>query len=169
MKISELKKIAKENDYKLKEKKETKEITLERKVTYDGLISNVITISLIIKNLIFIENEYCDDKDVKMIKAAVEFAETPPEDREEIKKYFYEHNSMKTKGGNPTYLAIKQRPSISYPVLQGSSKDVFEYKVEFTDDEIEIFRKEYGICLDNFEKNEVEEWKLRNLKIELIV
>lgn len=86
MKISELKRIAEENDYKLKEKKETKEITLERKVTYDGLISNVITISLIIKNLIFIENEYCDDKDVKMIKAAVAFAETPPEDREEDTK-----------------------------------------------------------------------------------
>lgn len=157
MKISELKKIAEENDYELKEEKETEQIILERKVTFDAFISNVITISAVMKDLIFIKSKHCDGKDFNMIKAAVEFAETPLEDREEIKKYFYEHNSMKTKGGNPTYLAIRQRPSISYPVLQGSSKDVFEYKVEFTDDEIEIFRKEYGICLDNFIKTEVKE------------
>lgn len=74
-----------------------------------------------------------------------------------MKKYFYKHNSMKTKGGNPTYLAIRQRPSISYPVLQGSSQDIFEYKVEFTDEEMEVVKKEYGIFLDDFEKVEVGE------------
>ncbi len=81
MKISELKTIAKENDYELKEEKEIEQITLERKVTFDGFISNVITISLIKKNLIFIKSKYCDDKDFNMIKAAVEFAETAIEDR----------------------------------------------------------------------------------------
>lgn len=156
MKISELKKIAKENDYKLKEEKETEQIILERKITFDGFISNVITISLMEKNLIFIKSKHCDDKDIKMIKGAVEFAETPIGDREEIKKYFYEHNSMKTKGGNPTYLAIRQRPSISYPVLQGSSEDVFEYKVQFTDEEIKLAVKEHDIFLDDFEMIEVE-------------
>ena len=89
MKISELKTIAKENYYELKEEKEIEQITLERKVTFDGFISNVITISLIKKNLIFIKSKYCDDKDFNMIKAAVEFAETPIEDREE-KTYRYE-------------------------------------------------------------------------------
>lgn len=98
---------------------------------------------------------FCGDES-DMILAAMELAETPPEDREEIKKYFYKHNSMKTKGGNPTYLAIRQRPSISYPVLQGSSEDIFEYKVEFTDDEIEKVKKEHGIFLDDFEKIEVK-------------
>ena len=89
MKISELKTIAKENYYELKEEKEIGQITLERKVTFDGFISNVITISLIKKNLIFIRSKHCDDKDFNMIKAAVEFAETPIEDREE-KTYRYE-------------------------------------------------------------------------------
>lgn len=89
MKISELKTIAKENYYELKEEKEIEQITLERKVTFDGFISNVITISLIKKNLIFIRSKHCDDKDFNMIKAAVEFAETPIEDREE-KTYRYE-------------------------------------------------------------------------------
>ena len=99
---------------------------------------------------------YNEDKE-KLFDLLVEYAETPPEDREEIKKYFYKHNSMKTKGGNPTYLAIRQRPSISYPVLQGSSEDIFEYKVEFTDEEIKKEQKEHGISLDDFEKNEVKD------------
>lgn len=89
MKISELKTIAKENDYELKGEKEIEQIILERKVTFDGFISNVIRISLIKKNLIFIKSKYCDDKDFNMIKAAVEFAETPIEDREG-KTYRYE-------------------------------------------------------------------------------
>lgn len=89
MKTKELKRIAKENDYELKEEKEIEQITLERKVTFDGFISNVITISSAMKNLIFIKSKHCDDKDFNMIKAAVEFAETPIEDREE-KTYRYE-------------------------------------------------------------------------------
>lgn len=153
MKISELKRIAKENNYEL-----TEYLGDYKFVRISKFFEHYITISNKCENKVWTSiKNWCDEKDFNMLKGAIEFAETPLEDREEIKKYFYEHNSMKTKGGNPTYLAIKQRPSISYPVLQGSSKDVFEYKVEFTDDEIEIFRKEYGICLDNFEKNEVEE------------
>ena len=99
---------------------------------------------------------YNEDKE-KLFDLLVEYAETPPEDRKEIKKYFYKHNFMKTKGGNPTYLAIRQRPSISYPLLQGSSQDIFEYKVEFTDEEIKKEQKEHGISLDDFEKNEVKD------------
>lgn len=153
MKINELKRIAKENDYEYK----PGFMRTRFKRKYDGY-TNEIAVNEYAANYVWFSNYYhCDEKDFNMMKATMKYAETPLEDREEIKKYFYEHNSMKTKGGNPTYLAIRQRPSISYPVLQGSSKDVFEYKVEFTDDEIEIFKKEYGICLDDFEKNEVEE------------
>lgn len=149
MRIDELKRIAEENDYEYEAdsmkhqfKRQTTRISISRKYK---------------KTLWITSNSYCDYRDFNMIKAAVEFAETPPEDREEIKKYFYKHNSMKTKGGNPTYLAIRQRPSISYPVLQGSSEDIFEYKVEFTDEEIEEVKKEHGIFLDDFEKNEVKD------------
>lgn len=86
MKISELKTIAKENDYELKEEKETEQITLERKVTFDGFISNVITISSAMKDLIFIKSKHCDNKDFNMIKAAVEYAKTPINEREEDTK-----------------------------------------------------------------------------------
>lgn len=86
MKINELKTIAKENDYELKEEKEIEQITLERKVTFDGFISNVITISSAMKDLIFIKSKHCDNKDFNMLKASVEFAETPVDEREEEKK-----------------------------------------------------------------------------------
>lgn len=150
MRIDELKRIAKENDYGY-----AKSFGEHNLLCKDTL--NSITINEDYPNMIFIRNTICTESDMNMIKASIEFAETPPEDREEIKKYFYKHNSMKTKGGNPTYLAIRQRPSISYPVLQGSSEDIFEYKVEFTDEEIKKEQKEHGISLDDFEKNEVKD------------
>lgn len=151
MRIDELKRIAEENDYEY-----SKVIWNHRFARKNS--DNYITINGDYINRIWTSIQgYCDDKDFNMIKASIEFAETPPDDREEIKKYFYKHNSMKTKGGNPTYLAIRQRPSISYPVLQGSSEDIFEYKVEFTDEEIKKAENEHGISLDDFEKNEVKD------------
>lgn len=95
--------------------------------------------------------------DEELFDLIVEYVKTPIEEREEDKKYTYQHNFIKTKGNNSTYLAIRQRLSISYPVLQGSSQDIFEYKVEFTDEEMEEVKKEYGIFLDDFKKVEVEE------------
>ncbi len=153
MKISELKRIAKENDYELKEKKETKEITLERKVTYDGLISNVITISLIIKNLIFIENEYCDDKDVKMIKAAVEFAETPIDDREEEKKFYLKHRYFKH-WDDVQYLTFDYIHNCAY---LGCKLSICQAMQQFTLKEIEEIKKKFNIDLKDFEMIEVEE------------
>lgn len=87
----------------------------------------------------------------------IEYAKTPIKDRGDTSKHIYKHNFIKTKGNSFTYLAIRQRPSISYPVLQGSSEDIFEYKVEFTDEEIEEVKKEYGIFLDDFKKLEMED------------
>lgn len=94
----------------------------------------------------------------ELFNLLAEYARTPIKDRGDTSKHIYKHNFIKTKGNSFTYLAIRQRPSISYPVLQGSSEDIFEYKVEFTDDEIEEVKKEYGIFLDDFKKVEVEKW-----------
>lgn len=74
-------------------------------------------------------------------------------------KHIYKHNFIKSKGGDDVYLAIRQRPSISYPTLQGSDEDIFEYKVEFTDEEINKAKKEHGIFLDDFEELDVKERK----------
>lgn len=149
MRIDELKRIAKENGYGY-----AKSFGEHNLLCEDNC--NSITINEDYINIIFIKNEICRPNDMSMIKAAVEFAETPPDEREEEKKYRYKHDSLRTKGGNWSYLAIRQRPSMSYPILQGSDIDIFEYKVEFTDKEIEGFKKEFNIKLDNFIKEDVE-------------
>ena len=81
MRIDELKKIAKENDYKLEKLNDRKEIILTRRVSIDGFLANFITISLDFENQIWIKNINCSKKDLNMIKAAIEFAETPISDR----------------------------------------------------------------------------------------
>ena len=83
MKINELKRIADENDYELSESLEHETISLARKISLDGLILNCITINSNAENQVFIENLHCDKKDLNMIKAAIEFAETPIPDRGE--------------------------------------------------------------------------------------
>lgn len=83
MKISELKRIAEENDYEFYESLEYKMITLRRKISEDGFVTNQISINSNTENQVFIENIHCDEKDLNVIKAAIELAETPPEDRAE--------------------------------------------------------------------------------------
>lgn len=86
MKIDELEKISEENDYEFYESLEYKSIALTRRISVDGLITNQISINSNTKNHVFIENCHCDEKDLNVIKAAIELAETPPEDRGEITK-----------------------------------------------------------------------------------
>lgn len=93
----------------------------------------------------------------KLFELMVEYVKTPLDERKEEEKYFYEHKFIKTRGGNPTYLAIRQRPNNKYPILQGSYKDIFEYKVEFTDKEMEEAKNKYWICLDDFVKKSIIE------------
>ena len=156
MRIDELTKIALNNKYSIERRYRAGHDEIVLYSHHYEIDRQVVRINNETKGILFISNGSSGVNDLNVIKASIEFAETPPEDREEIKKYFYKHNSMKTKGGNPTYLAIRKKPSISYPVLQGSSEDIFEYKVEFTDEEIEEVKKEYGIFLDDFEKIEVK-------------
>ena len=83
MNLIELKKIAKQSSYRLK--RDEYELTLLRDVGKDGVIVNKILIYLDKEKSLFINNMFCDDKDIQMIKAAVEFAETPVEDRGEVR------------------------------------------------------------------------------------
>ena len=154
MKISELKRIATENNYELKEEKETEQITLEREVTFDGFISNVITISSAIKDLIFIKSKYCDNKDIKIIKAAVEFAETPIPDREEEKKFYLEHRYFRFDDGSNKYLGIDRVRDKS----DVYSKITYRWiDNQFTKKEIEEIKEKFDTDLADFKEVEVEE------------
>lgn len=83
MKISELKRIAKENDYELNKSLEHYKLTHK-------YCDNYISINGLCKNRLWISIPFCcDERDFNMIKAAVEFAETAIEDREEEKSKIY--------------------------------------------------------------------------------
>lgn len=104
MRIDELKIIAEENDYKIERIIDYEEIVFVRQVSSLRFITNFITIGLKREVGIIIKNTHCDEKDIKMIKAAMEFRETPPEDREEITK---------------TKEFIKRVEELGYEVIEG--------------------------------------------------
>lgn len=71
MKIDELKRVAKENGYGY-----AKSFGEHNLLCEDNL--NKITINEEYINMIFIRNTICRENDMNMIKASIEFAETPP-------------------------------------------------------------------------------------------
>ena len=84
MRIDELKRIAEENEYKQLENKHKQfEHKLEFKRYTGGLgnIVNKIVIREEVENRIFFSINHCDEKDLKMIKASIEFSETPIAER----------------------------------------------------------------------------------------
>nr|DAL26926.1 MAG TPA_asm: hypothetical protein [Caudoviricetes sp.] len=81
MRIDELKRIAKENDYEFNESLEYKAITLTRKISVDGFLTNQISINSNAENQVFIENIHCDEKDLNVIKASIQLVETPIPER----------------------------------------------------------------------------------------
>lgn len=83
MRIDELKRIAEENGYEFHD--EHGLITISR-ISLD--YENIVKISKGRLNCLWIHNTRCDDKDLNVIKAAIDFAETPPEDREEEQKFW---------------------------------------------------------------------------------
>nr|DAX99492.1 MAG TPA: hypothetical protein [Caudoviricetes sp.] len=146
MKIKELKRIAKENDYILS--RHFGDFTFT-----EGVGENYINISGDYKNRIWFSNpSFCNEKDFNMIKAAVEFAETPLEEREEPKKYHLRHKWMKEEDYN--YLSLDLDDNYYYlDDIEGF--DWSENK--FTREEIEDIKEKYDTKLEDFEIVEVEE------------
>lgn len=152
MKINELKKIAKENDYELEKMHGYAEVVFTRRVSIDGFMSNAITISLDRKAKVFIENFHCDDKDFNMIKAAVAFAETPPEDREEEKKFYLKHRWLSANKFVKHHTSVYEK---SYELTSWEYGDKSD--IQYTLKEIEEIKKKFNTDLKDFELVEVEE------------
>lgn len=86
-----------------------------------------------------------------MIKASVEFAETPPEDREEEKKFYLRHRWLaKWRGSN--YLNFEL--SANYYGLNDKREETW-VKTKFTLKEIEEIKEEFDTDLKDFELVEV--------------
>ena len=78
MKIDKLKRIAKENDYGYFGARGG---FFDFRRESDGALISISMSEL--NNISFLDLDSCDEKDLNMIKAAIEFAETDPDDREE--------------------------------------------------------------------------------------
>ena len=146
MKINELKRIAEENDYELRS--DLWQHSLKRKgcdtyININGKIENRIWVSIV---------TICDEKDFKMLKAAVEFAETPPEDRVEEKKFYLKHKYFQAHLGKKQYFCI--RTSGGYPILKGYPITNVD-KFGFTLKEIEEIKEKFDTDLADFELVEV--------------
>ena len=147
MKINELKKIAEENDYELRSdlwQHSLKREGCDAYINISGKIENRIWVSIV---------TICDEKDFNMIKAAVEFAETPLEDREEEKKFYLKHKYFQAHLDSKQYFCI--RTSGGYPILKGYPTNADKF--EFTLKEIEDIKKKLGTDLADFELVEVED------------
>ena len=157
MRINELKKIAEENEYKQLENKHNQlkhELEFRRNAGGLGNIVNRIAIREGIENRIFFNINYCNEKDLNMIKASLEYAETPPEDREEEKKFYLEHKYFKCVNGDSRYFQIYE--SDGTPWLNAMDS-IMGYKKQFTLKEIEEIKEKFDADLADFELVEVEE------------
>lgn len=148
MKTGELKKIAAENEYEL-----TKSLGNYKLVRRTKSVNHYINIGNVCANSLWISIEvWCDEKDFNMIKAAVEFAETPIEDREEEKKFYLKHRYLRSIGGSVQYFTIHTSfnfPFLSYIQFSGTTKQ------QFTREEIEKIKDKFDTDLADFKEVEV--------------
>lgn len=150
MRINELEKIARENEYELTKCLEQYEFVRRSKILYHR-----ITIGKVRANRLWISIKvWCDDKDFKMIKAAVKFAETPIEEREEEKKFYLEHRYFKYPDGGSKYFTYNRFSDT--PSLGCIYFEEIDY-AKFTLKEIEEIKEKFNTDLADFELVEVEE------------
>lgn len=87
MRIDELRKIALDNKYSIERRYRA---GCDEIVLYShryGIDKQVVLINNETKGILFISNYSCGESDLNVIKASIEYAETPPEDRCEEKYY----------------------------------------------------------------------------------
>lgn len=150
MKINELKKIAEKNEYELTECLEQYEFVRRSEIFYHH-----ITISKVRANGLWIFIKvWCDDKDFNMIKAAVEFAETPIKDREEEKKFYLRHRWLKPKPIYKNYLNHWIGTNKYWLDYNNETENI---QTQFTLKEIDEIKEKFNTDLGDFEKIEVKE------------
>ncbi|MDU3456642.1 MAG: hypothetical protein E7F47_01905 [Peptoniphilus harei] len=114
---------------------------------------NKIIIGKIKRKSIYIDNDVCmPQEDFEVIKAAIELAETPPEEREDEKKYYLRHKLLY--GGSVNYLNFDN--STKWWKLNNKSQNDYT-QTQFTQEEIDGIKKGYDVDLKDFEIIEVEE------------
>ena len=115
---------------------------------------NKIIIGKIKRRSIYIDNYVCmPQEDFEVIKAAIELAETPPEEREKEKKYYLRHRFLVEEGDCDCLNYDHSLQELNLSDI-GQSKST---QTQFTKREIEEIKEKYDTDLKDFEIIEVEE------------
>lgn len=149
MRIDELKRIAKENGYVYS--RPLKDFKFENKDN-----DHRISINSEFKDRLWVSNtNWCDDEVFNMIKAAVEFAETPIEDREEEKKFYAKHRYLVQAGDYTT--AFLNYATNNDRLYVYTKAQTYSVKTQFTLKEIEEIKIKFDTDLTDFELVEVKD------------
>ena len=92
-----------------------------------------------------------DEDKSKLLDIIIEFAKTPIEDREEEKRYYLRHKWIR-KDYDFNYLCFDEDFKL-YTLSTCNSK---EWKIEFTEEEVEELKEKFNTDLSDFELVEVE-------------
>lgn len=152
MRIDELKRIAEENGYEFYNG--YVRIEISRRIG-DSDCKNEISMGKYLLNTLWISNVDCQDNDLKVIKAAIEFAETPVKEREEVKKFWIQHNFMVSKNLFPVNLVWNRKKDVYRALCLQVDNHI--YQAQFTFKEYEEIKKKLNTDLKDFELVEVEE------------
>lgn len=154
MKINELKRIVKENRYVMIENDFVIFIYGYSHEGTDEFKTEIRISKLRTKDIDIKTGIYCEVEEFNVIKAAVEFAETPLEDREEEKKFYLRHRYFRFDNGLSKYLGMDL---LKYK-LDLYSKITYRWvKNQFTEKEIEEIKKKFNTDLKDFELVKVKE------------
>lgn len=152
MRIDELKRIVKENGYKLMNDDLAIYIYGYSHGNSDEFKTEIRISKLRTKDITIETGIYCEEEEFNVIKASIEFAETPPEDREEEKKFYLKHRWIK--GCVIMYLYRNELNGYCY---LGDKKCRPHRQKRFTLKEIEEIKEKFDTDLADFELVEVEE------------
>ena len=97
-----------------------------------------------------------DDLKEKAFDLLVRYAKTPLEDREEPKKYYLRHNYLNAYTGD-NYLNWDRTLLIANSISLDDEVEDEDFQTQFTKREIKTLEEDYGVNLDEFEEEEVDE------------
>lgn len=100
-------------------------------------------------------DEVYDGDKTKLFNLLVEYARTPIEDREEVKKFWIQHNYLVSKASNPVFMVRNKLKDVYRPI--NCRVDNPTYQAQFTLKEIEDIKKKLDTDLADFELVEVED------------
>lgn len=148
MKYKELERVAIESCYSIKRIGINTIIEKKR----NGYISTII-IKENQKGKIIIDAEISYPHESEVVKAAVEYANTPLDERQEEKKYYLRHKFM-CGFEKDTFLNVDD---LNRAVYLGNNAQSSSIQTQFTQEEIDEIKKKYNTDLKDFEIIEVEE------------